>query len=125
MKQILIVDDEIEVAEAICDMISSSDQLEAHYVTSADAAMYTLEQESFDLVITDVFMPQINGIELIDHIHKTYPKMRILACSGGNHSGALIAGIALDQAMEEGADNAILKPFTAEQLLAKINNLLS
>ncbi len=124
MKNILIVDDEIEVAETINDIINSTDHLKSRFVTSAEAAMHILKEETFDLVITDVFMPQINGIELIDHIHANYPELRILACSGGRQSGALIAGMALDQAMEEGADNAILKPFTPEQLLAKVDNLL-
>lgn len=128
MKQILIVDDESDVGETIQGIIESYSENDGDYqskfVTSAKQAQDLLKTEKFDLVITDLLMPDTNGIELTDFIHRNHPHIKILACSGGGKSGPLVAGMALDQALEEGADNAILKPFSPEELMTKIANLL-
>ena len=124
-KQILIVDDEIEVGEVILDIIESVDSYEAQYVPSAKEAIKLLKEKTYDLVITDLLMPEFNGIELTDYIYSNYKSTtKVLACSGGGQSGKLVAGMALDQALEEGAANAILKPFSAEELLTKVINLI-
>ncbi len=125
MKHILVVDDEKDVAETINVIIESSSDYQSTYVTSAREAQDLLKEKTFDLVITDLLMPDINGIELTDYIFNNYPETKVLACSGGGTSGPLVAGMALDQALEEGASNALLKPFTPEELMAKIDNLIA
>lgn len=124
MKTILAVDDDQDVAETIQDIILSFSQHKCDYVTSGLEAVRILKNKSFDLVITDLLMPEMNGIELIDQVVANFPETKILAYSGGGSSGAAVAGIILDQAMEEGADNALLKPFRAEELIAKITDLI-
>jgi CheY-like chemotaxis protein len=123
MKKILIVDDEQEVAELIEETLNQEDDFEAKAIFSSLEAIKLLEDNQYDLVITDVIMPDLNGIELTEHIFKHYPKTKVLACSGGGDSGKLVAGMALDQALNEGADNALLKPFTSEELIVKVKNL--
>ncbi|MCF8059563.1 MAG: response regulator [Bacteriovoracaceae bacterium] len=121
MKKILVVDDDKDIGEIISEFLSEYD---VTYIGEAKEAIKILETVTFDLVITDLLMPDINGIELTEHIFNNYPKTRVLACSGGGSSGKLVAGMALDQALQEGADNAIMKPFTEEELKAKVSNLL-
>ena len=125
MKTILVVDDDKDIGEIITEYLSAHDEYEVTYVENALAAMNLLKRESFNLVITDMLMPDINGIELTEHIFTNYPKTKVLACSGGGSSGRLVAGMALDQALQEGADNALMKPFTEEELKAKVSNLLN
>ena len=124
MKQILVVDDETDVAETIHDIIDTDGNYRSHFVTNAKEAIELIKKNSYDLVITDLIMPDMNGIELVDYIFHNHPEVKVLACSGGGQSGPLVAGIALDQALEEGADNALLKPFSPEELMAKIANLI-
>lgn len=125
MKKILIVDDNPDVAETVQDIIKSFSKYSCDFVTSAENAIPTLKSEPYDLVITDLLMPGMNGIEFVDYLTANLPETKVLAYSGGGTSGALVAGIVLDQAMEEGAHNAILKPFKPEDLIAKINDLIA
>jgi two-component system, cell cycle response regulator CpdR len=125
MKRILIVDDQFDVAETINEMIHSYGGYDSKFVTQAKEAISLLEAEKFDLVIADLIMPEMNGIELVDYISKVHPKIKILACSGGGESGAFVAGMALDQALDEGADNALLKPFSSQELMDKIEHLFN
>ena len=124
MKKILIVDDEQEVASLIKETLDEEEGYETKMTFSSTQAKEILKEDHFDLVITDMIMPEMNGIELTEHIFSNYPKTKVLACSGGGDSGKLVAGMALDQALEEGADNALLKPFTPEELMAKVKNLI-
>lgn len=122
-KSILVVDDDTDIGEIICEYLSAAGY-EMSYEPSAKKAMEILSQSKFDLVITDVLMPEVNGIELTEHVFNNYPDTKVLACSGGGTSGKLVAGMALDQALEEGANNALMKPFTEEELKTKVANLL-
>ena len=124
MKKVLVVDDEKEVAEFILEVLLEEKEFEATAVYSAHEAIKMLVANEFHLVITDVIMPEINGLELTEHIFNNYPDIKVLACSGGGESGKLVAGMALDQALEEGADNALLKPFSSEELLMKVRRLI-
>jgi CheY-like chemotaxis protein len=124
MKKVLIVDDEHEVANLIKETLDEEKLYETMLTFSSLEAIEILKGSHFDLVITDMIMPDLNGIELTEHIYSNYPKVKVLACSGGGDSGKLVAGMALDQALEEGADNALLKPFTTEELLTKVKNLI-
>ena len=120
---ILVVDDDKDIGEIICGYLSEVGY-EMFFEPSGKNAIELLTKQKFDLVITDVLMPEINGIELTEHIFNNYPETKVLACSGGGTSGKLVAGMALDQALEEGANNAIMKPFTEEELKTKVANLL-
>lgn len=123
-KRILIVDDEKDIAEIIKETLDEEEQYETMISLSSTDAIELIKQNQFDLVITDMIMPEMNGIELTEYIFNNHPKVKVLACSGGGDSGKLVAGMALDQALEEGADNALLKPFTPEELLMKVKNLI-
>jgi CheY-like chemotaxis protein len=124
MKNILVVDDDRDIGEIIQEYLSENPNYEVLFDDCAQKAIERLKGQSFDLVITDMLMPDMNGIELTEYIFQNYPNTKVLACSGGGTSGKLVAGMALDQALQEGADNAIMKPFTEEELIAKVSNLI-
>ena len=124
MKKILIVDDDSDILEVIEVYLSSNPNYEIETCTSGEKAKELLVQNEYDLLITDMIMPDTNGIELTEFTFKNCEKTKVLACSGGGDSGKLVAGLALDQAMTEGAHNAILKPFTEEELITKVKNLI-
>lgn len=124
MKKVLVVDDDPSIGEIILEYLKDFKEVEAQFTPFSTRAVKILEESEIDLVITDLLMPEINGIELVEIIFKNHPKTKVLACSGGGDSGALVAGIALDQAISEGAHNALMKPFTREELLTKVKDLL-
>lgn len=124
MKNILVVDDDENIGEVILGYLTEGSQYNVTYASSASLAIKMLEETHFDLVITDMLMPEVNGIELTEIIFNRFPKTKVLACSGGGNSGKLVAGMVLDQALEEGADNALMKPFTEEELRTKVRNLI-
>lgn len=123
MKSILVVDDDETIGEIICEYLGE-EGYDLTYESSSELALEKLTKQNFDLVITDLMMPGLNGLELTEHIFKNFPQTKVLACSGGGQSGKLVAGMALDQALQEGASNAIMKPFSAEELKIKVANLL-
>jgi two-component system chemotaxis response regulator CheY len=74
-----------------------------------------------DLVITDVYMPDQDGIETIQMLREEFPATRILAISGGAVSGS---GAALTDARMLGADATLAKPFAMEALVRCVTELL-
>jgi CheY-like chemotaxis protein len=75
-----------------------------------------------DLVITDLFMPDQDGIETIQQLRDEFPSCRILAISGGAMSGT--SGRALTDARMLGANATLAKPFTIEELTRAVTGLL-
>ena len=115
---ILVADDE----EGIRNLVVNWLQDRGHTLTavrSANEALRCISAENFDLVITDVVMPDGDGFELISSLRKTHPEMRILAMSGG---GRYLRGVeCLKMARGLGAHAVVLKPFNMEQLQAAID----
>ena len=119
---ILVADDEDSIRSLIQHFLSGS----GHTVTVASNAREACEQmgrQQFDLVITDVLMPDGDGIDLITELKKVQPMARILAMSGG---GRYLEGSDyLKVARGIGAHVAIMKPFTWQQLQAAIDQALA
>ena len=81
-----------------------------------------LAQGVFDLVITDVLMPERDGLEFLSAVRRSHPGMRVIAMTGGGH---LSAGKYLKIARGLGARSLLEKPFRQEQLLAAVASALA
>lgn len=119
MKQlsILIADDD----ESIRAILHRCVLAEGHKVTvvaNGREATDRLARQRYDLVITDVLMPERDGLDLIAQCKKSQPTARILAISGGGR--IMESGECLKLAHGLGAHAAIMKPFTRDQLLEGI-----
>ena len=84
-----------------------------------------------DIVVTDIIMPKVHGLELIRILRGQYPRVRIVAISGGGSFGplaykpdAISTHAYLAGAREAGADEVLTKPFDMGDLLATIRRLL-
>ena len=73
-----------------------------------------------DILITDIIMPDKDGIEIIIEAKKTLPDIKLIAISGG---GRIDSESYLNTAKYLGADSTLKKPFTHEQLIGVIKNL--
>jgi len=130
MQRILIIDDERDVRDSVKCVLD----LAGYEVLTAETAAEALEQlgrTPMDLVITDIIMPKMNGVQAIESIRKAFPMVRIVAISGGGNFGvagyqpaAIATNAYLRSAEEAGAHLVLTKPFELEDLIAAVEKLL-
>ena len=115
-RKILVIDDE----EDICVMTKLLLERAGHEVVSAcdgRVAIRLLTEQPFDLVITDMLMPDRDGLEVMSDLRRNHPGVRIIASSGG---GRVSSDSYLHIARKSGAHALLPKPFTHKELLASI-----
>ena len=120
MADILLVDDADDVREGLSAVLRG----DGHTVTEASNgrdAITALSSRRFDLVITDIMMPEQDGTEVIMHLEGTEPRPPVLAISGGAPN--VPAYMALHLARLK-ADATLMKPFRNEELRTKVEALL-
>lgn len=120
MARILIVDDDQSILELVQLMLKQSD----HSVAVADGGAEAFEaatSEAFDLIITDVMMPEMNGYELTERLRadERTANTRILILT------ARAQPIDYQSAIEAGANGYMAKPVTRAELVAKVDELLA
>jgi CheY-like chemotaxis protein len=131
MHQVLVIDDDVDVRDAIRRVLER-----AGYAvrTSADAveAVNQLSREPAHVVITDIIMPKVNGVEAIRTILKDFPDVRIIAISGGGNFGidtykpnAITTTAYLAAAESAGAHCLLTKPFDASDLVRAVEQVLA
>ncbi|MGH7944297.1 MAG: response regulator [Opitutaceae bacterium] len=119
---ILVADDEDSIRSLLEHFLTGIGHTVV-VVSSAREACNAMATRAFDLVITDVLMPDGDGLDLITELRKKQPNARILAMSGG---GRYLEGSDyLKLAKGLGAHTAIMKPFTFEQLRGAMNVALA
>lgn len=116
-KRILVVDDDEGVRELLREVL-----LEAGYqVTVASQGremLAELRHEHFDLVITDILMPEQDGLESIGMLRHEFPRQRVVALSGA-------AGVLLEVASRMGASQVLTKPVRPVLLLETVAQVVS
>ena len=120
MARILVVDDDSALRRLVATILQRKN-FSVMEAADGSEALSILREHSFDLVITDIVMPQIEGLELVRHVRDHHPGSKIMAVSGGgNH---LVSYMQL--AREVGADDVLAKPFTPVELVGMVQRLLS
>lgn len=120
MAKILIVDDERLVRESLRDILEEKghDVVEA---ANGRQAVDTLRKEPSALVVTDIMMPEKEGLETIIAVKRGFPVTPILAISGG---GRIRNVDLLNLAKQCGAERILAKPFSVEELMEVVDALL-
>lgn len=77
-------------------------------------ALHVQADANAELMLTDLFMPEMEGLETIRQMRSRYPQLRIMAVSGGSSRGD--AGDYLEMAVKFGAETALRKPFTIKEM---------
>ncbi|BCU06505.1 response regulator [Allochromatium tepidum] len=122
MTKVLIVDDD----ELFRTMLTEMVRREGHQVgtaTNGNEALTAIEHSRPDLIITDILMPEKDGIELIMELARREARIPIIAVSGGRRSISLEFN--LESAKLMGVRATLPKPFTREQLREAIAGALS
>lgn len=121
MARILVVEDSPAVRLSVVAYLESIG-LEIVEAENGRLALDALVQQSFDLVITDVLMPEVDGVELIKAIRANHPGTKVLAMSGGAPN--FPAGYVLKMTEMFNADAVLYKPFLNRELGATVGRLL-
>ena len=121
MTRILVIDDETPVRDVIRQTLERAGY---DVVDAADGreGLVRFRERPADLVITDILMPEQEGIETIRILHKEFPQTKILAISGGGRRGKLDV---LPTAQTFGAHRTLAKPFERKDLLDAVSALVS
>ena len=116
MADILIVDDDEVIRDTLKELLSE------HYVCktagTADEAFARLAEKPYDLVLTDISMPGISGLELLGRVLELYPKMPVIVVSGISDQEHVQGLIKL------GAFDFLLKPFRLEVVEKSVRRAL-
>ena len=120
MKRILLVDDNESFRRPLGEALRRAGY-EIQGAGDGSAALVLYQQQPFDLVITDLIMPEKEGLETIIELHRLKPELKIIAMSGG---GRMNPEDYLPMARQLGAAATLAKPFTAEEILEVVDCLL-
>jgi len=112
MKSILLIDDDDLSRSAVHKMLERAGYV-VHSTGDGYGALDRYRSDPADLVITDLIMPEIDGLEVIQQLRRINPAVRVLAISGG---GRLGAEEYLTVARKFGAVEVLPKPFTGQEL---------
>ena len=116
MSRILVADDEPGIRKVVRDAL----EREGHEVTTAidgREALERFEEEPFDLVVTDLAMPRVDGLELVKEVRRRSP-VPILVLTVRNEEREKV------RLLDEGADDYVTKPFGVAELVARTRALL-
>ena len=118
--RILVIDDD----EQMRVLLQQAMQWAGFEVVAAEngrKGQQLFEEQPADLIITDLIMPEQEGLETIRSLKQGYPTVKIIAISGGGRIGPEAY---LPAAMELGADRIFAKPFDVKELISAVQELL-
>lgn len=118
--RILVIEDD-HAYRRICCLALKSAGFGVVAAANATEGRRTLAEASFDLVLTDLLMPDSEGIDAIARLSQDFPGMRVVVMSGG---GTTAAEECLRMAPELGAAGVLRKPFTMEELIQAVHGAL-
>lgn len=117
-QRILIIDDNEHIVAALKVFLDRKYEIFTAFNGAEGLAAIEQCENGMDLVITDLLMPELSGVEVISAIKKRYPRTPIIAMTGwGEHPAAL--------ATEAHADRLLVKPFGLQSLDSCVTELLS
>jgi len=122
MSQILVIEDDVEFNQVLCKALSKEGYT-VQSATNGKQGIHLCNESPADLVITDILMPQGDGVEVITCLRKDFPDVKIIAISGGGQCGTGLDYIRSVQIVCN-IDYALVKPFKKDQLFQVIQKLL-
>lgn len=114
--KILVVDDNFILRE-LMETVLLSYGYSCVCVEDGLAAINLLKNETFDMVISDIEMPRLNGLELLSHVKNKYPETKIIMISGKYRPDS--TGLSINN-----AHHFLAKPFSVNLFLSTVNSVL-
>lgn len=121
MAKILVIEDEENIRE-LCKRLLTREGHEVAVASNGEIGLRLYREDPADLIVTDIFMPEKDGIETIMDLRRDFPHVKIVAISGGTK---VLSGVTfLRAARHLGALEALTKPFSKEEFVAAVNRAL-
>lgn len=120
MPDILIVDDEDLIRESLSTLFTR-EGYSVEVAINGDDALKKVAANPPRVVVTDIVMPEKEGVATIMALRNTHPDIRIIAISGGGRRGS---GQFLDAAKRLGADATLAKPFSRQAIIGLVDGYL-
>jgi CheY-like chemotaxis protein len=114
----MVVDDDAETRLLLDSVLGREEGHEVRYADDGDSAIARLDRMKPDVVITDIEMPRMNGVRLIQHLQSTQSGARVIAISGKGADR-------LERAVDAGAMIALSKPLERQSLVDALEQALS
>jgi len=111
--KLLLVDDEARFVETLSKRLTARG-FDVQGALSGPQALDLLRERPFDVVLLDVWMPGMDGLEVLKEIRRLHPSVRVVLVSGNASITAAVEGIRL------GATDYLLKPVEIDDVLAKV-----
>ncbi|MDH4125009.1 MAG: response regulator [Gammaproteobacteria bacterium] len=131
MSSILLIDDEFDVRSAVAKVLSR-EGFEVSTAENVEQGLKLLDKHHFDVLITDVIMPGIDGVQAIRLVREINPDIKVIAISGGGNFGpksyqpqAITTTAYLQAATTAGADWVLTKPFQKADIVDAVRQLVS
>ena len=99
---IVVIEDDTEVLDVIKLYLEDVEGNKQFFTDSLEA-LKTGDEQEVDLLITDIFMPKMNGLEVISAYKEKLPNCKIIAISAGGETGGFVKSLVLDEALAQGA----------------------
>ncbi|HEY5672225.1 MAG TPA: sigma-54 dependent transcriptional regulator [Malonomonas sp.] len=117
MADILLIDDELESCKAL-SLLLSREGYHVETCNSGEQALRLLKKQPFELIISDLFLPGISGIEILRQVKEDYPHTCVILITGNASAETAV------EAMKAGAFDYITKPFNLEKLKLQVAKAL-
>ncbi len=117
MSKILLIEDDIPFCKMLESFLTRK-SFDVETAFSAEDAKIKIKNRSFDLVITDLRLPDYDGIELMDEIKQQHPQLPVILMTGYSDVNTAV------KAIKKGASDYISKPFNPEEVLLVVTNAL-
>ncbi|MBI4610624.1 MAG: response regulator [Candidatus Rokubacteria bacterium] len=115
--RILVVDDESEVLDVMVDVLKQEGYAPQATTDSREASRL-LESTAFDVIISDIMMPHLNGLQLLELAKQQNPNVQVVLVTGYSTREVAL------EALSRGATGYIEKPFHTDQLLASVREAI-
>jgi two-component system chemotaxis response regulator CheY len=124
LADILVVDDDVIYITLMANILTSENH-NVFFAKDGAEALKLCESQKFDLIITDILMPNIDGIDLIMKLKKCKSNTPIVAISAGSRNNGLSAVLNLQTATALGVHSTLQKPFCPERLMDVVDIALN
>ena len=114
--RVLVIDDEQVICDA-CQLILSEQGCKVEHRLTGTAGLIAIEQGDFDIVLLDLKLPDIDGMEILKSVRKEKPGLGVILITGYSNISIAV------EAMKHGATDYLAKPFSEDELVAAVGHV--